>query len=48
MPEKDDDVLVAFDHGDTTIPYIVGFLWNGKNRPPALDPSADADPQTEF
>ncbi len=45
MPEKDDDVLVAFDHGDSDHPYIVGFLWNGRNRPPGLDPSADADPQ---
>lgn len=45
MPEKDDDVLVAFDHGDTDHPYVVGFLWNGKDRPPGLDPSADADPQ---
>ena len=45
MPEKEDDVLVAFDHGDFDHPYVVGFLWNGKNKPPALDPAADADPQ---
>jgi uncharacterized protein involved in type VI secretion and phage assembly len=45
MPEKDDDVLVAFDHGDFDHPYVVGFLWNGKSKPPSLDPDADADPQ---
>jgi len=45
MPEKEDDVLVAFDHGDFDHPYVVGFLWNGQNKPPALDPATDADPQ---
>lgn len=45
MPEKGDDVLVAFDHGDFDHPYVVGFLWNGKDKPPSLDPGADADPQ---
>jgi uncharacterized protein involved in type VI secretion and phage assembly len=45
MPEKDDDVLVAFDHGDFDHPFVVGFLWNGQNKPPRLDPDADADPQ---
>ena len=35
MPEKGDDVLVAFDHGDFDHPYVVGFLWNGQNKPPA-------------
>jgi uncharacterized protein involved in type VI secretion and phage assembly len=45
MPEIGDDVLVSFEHGDVNFPYIVGFLWNGKNKPPGLDPSADADPQ---
>jgi uncharacterized protein involved in type VI secretion and phage assembly len=45
MPEKGDDVLVAFHHGDFDHPFVVGFLWNGKNKPPSLDPSADADPQ---
>jgi uncharacterized protein involved in type VI secretion and phage assembly len=45
MPEKGDDVLVAFEHGDFDHPYVVGFLWNGKSKPPSLDPSVDADPQ---
>jgi uncharacterized protein involved in type VI secretion and phage assembly len=34
MPEEDDEVLVAFDHGDFAHPFIVGFLWNGVDTPP--------------
>jgi uncharacterized protein involved in type VI secretion and phage assembly len=33
-PEIDDEVLVAFDHGDLQSPYVVGSLWNSSNRPP--------------
>jgi uncharacterized protein involved in type VI secretion and phage assembly len=35
LPELDDEVLVAFEHGDVRFPYIVGSLWNGKDKPPA-------------
>jgi uncharacterized protein involved in type VI secretion and phage assembly len=38
MPEVDDEVLVAFDHGDVRFPYVVGFMWNGKDTPPSPDP----------
>lgn len=34
MPEVDDEVLVAFEHGDFNYPYVVGFLWNGVDLPP--------------
>lgn len=34
MPEVDDEVLVAFDQGDFSYPYVIGFLWNGKDKPP--------------
>ncbi len=34
MPEEDDEVLVAFEHGKFDHPYVVGFLWNGPDRPP--------------
>jgi uncharacterized protein involved in type VI secretion and phage assembly len=34
MPELEDEALVAFEHGDVQHPYIVGFLWNGKDKPP--------------
>jgi uncharacterized protein involved in type VI secretion and phage assembly len=35
MPEIDDEVLVAFDRGDVNHPYIIGFLWNGRDKPPS-------------
>jgi uncharacterized protein involved in type VI secretion and phage assembly len=35
LPEVDDEVLVAFEHGDVRSAYIVGSLWNGKDAPPA-------------
>lgn len=38
MPEKEDEVLVTFDHGDVQHPYIIGFLWNGEDKPPITDP----------
>ena len=34
MPEIDDEVLVVFENGDIAFPYVVGFLWNGKDTPP--------------
>lgn len=37
MPEVGDEVLVSFYQGDTNHPYIIGFLWNGTNRPPEQD-----------
>ena len=37
LPEKDDEVLVTFEQGDFDHPYIVGFLWNGVDRPPESD-----------
>jgi uncharacterized protein involved in type VI secretion and phage assembly len=34
LPEVDDEVLVAFEHGDVRSPYVVGGLWNGQDAPP--------------
>lgn len=34
LPEINDEVLVAFDHGDMTSPYILGGLWNKTDTPP--------------
>lgn len=38
MPEVDDEVLVAFEHGDFNHPLVLGFLWNGVDKPPETDP----------
>jgi uncharacterized protein involved in type VI secretion and phage assembly len=37
LPEVDDEVLVAFEHGDVRFPYVVGSLWNGKDSPPTTN-----------
>ncbi|UCC62535.1 MAG: phage tail protein, partial [Anaerolineae bacterium] len=34
LPEVDDEVLVAFEHGQVEFPYVLGALWNGKDKPP--------------
>ena len=34
MPEVDDEVLVSFEQGDLSRPYIVGVLWNNTDKPP--------------
>jgi uncharacterized protein involved in type VI secretion and phage assembly len=34
VPDIDDEVLVAFEHGDPRFPYVLGGLWNGKDKPP--------------
>lgn len=35
LPEVEDEVLLAFEYGDISMPYIIGALWNGKDAPPA-------------
>ncbi len=34
LPEVDDEVLLAFEHGCAEFPYVVGSLWNGKDNAP--------------
>lgn len=34
IPEVDDEVLVAFEREDLRFPYVLGALWNGKDKPP--------------
>ena len=33
IPEKDDEVLVAFEFGDIRRPFVVGSLYNGQDTP---------------
>jgi uncharacterized protein involved in type VI secretion and phage assembly len=35
VPEVGDEVLVAFEHGDMKVPYVLGGLYNGKDKAPA-------------
>ncbi len=37
LPEVDDEVLVAFDHGDVRFPYVLGALWNGNDAQPVTN-----------
>lgn len=42
IPQNGDEVLVAFNHGDVREPYVIGSLWNGRDKPPfkgPLDPA---------
>lgn len=34
IPDKGDEVLVAFEAGSPRRPYVVGALWNGVDAPP--------------
>lgn len=36
LPEVGEEVLVAFENGDVNKPYIIGFLWNGKDLQPEI------------
>ena len=33
LPEVDDEVLLAFEHGNVAKPYVIGGLWNGVDAP---------------
>jgi uncharacterized protein involved in type VI secretion and phage assembly len=34
IPDQGDEVLVSFEGGDPRRPYVLGGLWNGKDKPP--------------
>jgi phage protein D/phage baseplate assembly protein gpV len=46
LPQVNDEVLIAFENGDISRPYIIGALWNGKNKPP--EANADGNNNLRF
>jgi len=34
LPEVDDEVVVAFEHGQIDHPFVIGSLWNGQDTAP--------------
>jgi uncharacterized protein involved in type VI secretion and phage assembly len=38
VPEVDDEVLIAFEHGDLRFPYVLGSLWSATEPPQEPDP----------
>jgi uncharacterized protein involved in type VI secretion and phage assembly len=34
LPEVNDEVLVAFEHGNPDYPFMIGALWGGIDKPP--------------
>ena len=47
MPDEDDEVILAFDHGQLDHPYVIGFLWNALQMPPSTRSSPAHDPLEE-
>jgi uncharacterized protein involved in type VI secretion and phage assembly len=43
LPEVDDEVLVGFEHGLVEFPYVLGGLWNGKDKPPEANSDGKND-----
>jgi uncharacterized protein involved in type VI secretion and phage assembly len=43
IPEVGDEVLVAFEREDLNFPYILGALWNGKDKPPINNDDGNND-----
>lgn len=43
IPETGDEVLVGFENGDLEHPYVLGGLWNGKQKPPTDNADGNND-----
>ena len=46
LPEVDDEVLVAFEHGSPEFPYVLGALWNGKDKAPETNDDGENNMRT--
>ncbi|MEO6125006.1 MAG: phage baseplate assembly protein V [Ilumatobacteraceae bacterium] len=42
-PEINDEVLIAFEHGDINHPVVIGSLFNGVDKPGGSDYTASSD-----
>jgi len=43
LPEIDDEVLISFEYGDINMPYVIGALWNGVDKPPEANEDGNND-----
>ena len=43
IPEVGDEVLVAFEREDLRFPFVLGALWNGKDKPPVANDDGKND-----
>ena len=43
LPEIGDEVLVSFEHGMIEMPFVIGALWNGKDKPPEANQNGKND-----
>lgn len=46
LPEPGDEVLVAFANGNIDMPFVIGALWDGKDKPPV--PKAEQQERREI
>jgi phage baseplate assembly protein V len=46
LPEVDDEVLVAFEHGRVDHPFVLGCLWNGQDSAPESNSDGENNHRT--